>query len=60
MDLNQLFYHHQIAVMRAAGQCSRDPEAACLVEHYRRRLRESFVASGAPARDTSAWNEVAA
>ena len=60
MDLNQLLYHHQIAVMRAAGQSSRDPDAACLVEHYRRRLHESFVASGAGARNAPAWNEDAA
>ena len=55
MDLNQLLYHHQIAIMRAAGQCASDPGATCLVDHYRRRVRDNFVAAGAPARSAKAW-----
>lgn len=60
MDLNQLLYYHQIAIMRAAGQCNRQPSSACLIDHYRRRVHESFVASDATARNMPEWKGSAA
>ena len=57
MDLNQLLYQHQIAVMRAAGQCAPLSNTDCQVDHFRRRVRESFVTANAPARNAAAWSE---
>lgn len=49
MDLNQLLYHHQIAVMRAGSRKPNDREQRSLVDHYARRIRDRLAADAAPA-----------
>ncbi|WP_155805975.1 hypothetical protein [Erythrobacter litoralis] len=43
MDLNQLFYHHQLALM-SAGVVS--PDNTSLVDHYARKIRNYRRDSG--------------
>ena len=49
MDLNQLFYHHQRAVMRADKRVPGSGNAHCLVDHYARKIRDRLAHDGAGA-----------
>ncbi|QIG52759.1 hypothetical protein G6N82_12365 [Altererythrobacter sp. BO-6] len=50
MDLNQILYHHQIAVMNRQNAQSKEDRLAQfdLVEYYSKRLREFRVDAGLP------------
>ena len=51
MDLNELLYHHQIALMRAdrlfRAPAQAGPRDACLVSHYGTRIARRLSADGA-------------
>lgn len=49
MDLNQLLYHHQRAVMRAAGRIPGSSDPHCLIDHYARKIRERLELDAASA-----------
>lgn len=54
MDLNQLFYHHQRAVMRAGARLPGSDASNCLVDHYARKIRERLKIDEAAA-NPSVW-----
>ena len=60
MDLNQLLYHHQLAVMCAEGQRDCDPCDVSLVEHYARRIRETRAEQGSVSDHAIVWSRVSA
>ncbi len=43
MDLNQLLYHHQLALLRVSRRLPDDREEPSLVDHYARRIRDRLV-----------------
>lgn len=52
MDLNQLLYHHQIALMQGGSSSSRGKS---LVDHYARKIRELRGDMGLP--NYTGWPE---
>jgi hypothetical protein len=48
LDLNQLLYHHQLALLRVSRRPPDDRDEPSLVDHYARRIRDRLETDDAP------------